>query len=74
MPAGLDQTVGDIFEAHGAGRPTDETACWTNLKPLQLTQELLGRSDEIGCNAAAHLLGRAGFRRRSLRKEASWAP
>ncbi len=67
--AGLEATVGDILEAHSAGSPTDETVRWTDLKPLELAQELLQRGYEIGRNTAAQLLERAGYRRRSLRKE-----
>lgn len=67
--AGLEETVEDILEAHSAGSPTDETVRWTDLKPMQLSQELLRRGYEIARNTAAALLDRAGYRRRSLRKE-----
>ena len=67
--AGLEETVEDILEAHSAGSPTDETVRWTDLKPMQLAQQLLQRGYEIGRNTAAALLDRAGYRRRSLRKE-----
>jgi hypothetical protein len=67
--AGLEARVGDILEAHSAGSPTEETVRWTDLKPLELAQELLQRGYEIGRNTAAQLLERAGYRRRSLRKE-----
>jgi hypothetical protein len=67
--AGLERTVGDILEGHSAGSPTDETVRWTDLKPMQLAQELFARGYAIGRNTAARLLDRAGYRRRSLRKE-----
>lgn len=67
--AGLEETVEDILEAHSAGSPTNETVRWTDLKPMQLSQELLRRGYEIARNTAAALLDRAGYRRRSLRKE-----
>jgi len=67
--AGLEEMVEDILEAHSAGSPTDERVRWTDLKPMQLAQELLHRGYEIGRNTAATLLDRAGYRRRSLRKE-----
>jgi hypothetical protein len=67
--AGLEATAEYILEAHSAGSPTDENVRWTDLKPLQLAQELVSRGFEIGRNTAAKLLDRAGYRRRSLRKE-----
>jgi hypothetical protein len=67
--AGLEETVEDILEAHSAGSPTDETVRWTDLKPMDLAQELFQRGYEVGRNAAATLLDRAGYRRRSLCKE-----
>jgi hypothetical protein len=67
--AGLEQTFEDILEAHSAGSPTDPSVVWTDLKPMQLAGELLRHGFEIGRNTAARLLERAGFRRRSLRKE-----
>jgi hypothetical protein len=67
--AGLEQTFEDILEAHSAGSPTDPSVVWTHLKPMQLAGELLRRGFEIGRNTAARLLERAGYRRRSLRKE-----
>lgn len=67
--AGLEEALEEVLEAHSAGSPTDETVRWTDLKPLQLAQELLARGFEIGRNTAAKLLDRAGYRRRSLRKE-----
>ncbi len=67
--AGLERTVGDILEGHSAGSPTDGTVRWTDLKPMQLAQELLARGYAISRNTAARLLDRAGYRRRSLRKE-----
>ena len=66
---GLEETVEDILEAHSAGSPTDERVRWTDLKPKQLAHKLLQRGYEIGRNTAAALLDRAGYRRRSLRKE-----
>jgi hypothetical protein len=67
--AGLEETLEAVLEAHSAGSPTDEAVRWTDLKPLQLAHALLGRGFEIGRNTAAKLLARAGYRRRSLRKE-----
>lgn len=67
--AGLDETLEEILEAHSAGSPTDQSVRWTDLKPMQLAQELLQRGYEVGRNTAAKLLDRAGYRRRSLRKE-----
>jgi hypothetical protein len=54
---------------YSAGSPTDENVRWTDLKPLQLAEELVRRGFEIGRNSAAKLLDRAGYRRRCLRKE-----
>ena len=42
---------------------------WTDLKPLQLAQQLLEHGIEVSRNTAAALLDRAGFRRRALCKE-----
>jgi hypothetical protein len=67
--AGLEETLQEILEAHSAGSPTDEAVRWTDLKPRQLAQRLLERGYEIGRNSAAKWLARAGYRRRSLRKE-----
>jgi hypothetical protein len=67
--AGLERTFEDILEAHSAGSPTDPSVIWTDLKPMQLAGELFRRGFEIGRNTAARLLERAGYRRRSLRKE-----
>lgn len=67
--AGLETMAEAILEAHSAGSPTDERVRWTDLKPLQLAQELGSRGYEVCRNTAAKLLDRAGFRRRSLRKE-----
>jgi hypothetical protein len=67
--AGLEQTFEDILEAHSAGSPTDPSVVWTDLKPMQLAGELLRHGYEVGRNTAARLLKRAGYRRRSLRKE-----
>jgi hypothetical protein len=66
---GLEETVEVILEAHSAGSPTDENVRWTDLKPMRLAKELLHRGYEVGRNTAAKLLDRAGYRRRSLRKE-----
>lgn len=65
----LERTVADLLEGHSAGSPTDETVRWTDLKPLQLAHALLERGYEVSRNTAAQLLERAGYRRRSLRKE-----
>jgi len=51
---GLEEVVDERLEAHNAGSPTDEAVRWTDLKPVQLAQQVLTR---------------AGYRRRSLRKE-----
>jgi hypothetical protein len=67
--AGLEQTCEDILEAHSAGSPTDPNLRWTDLKPMQLADELVERGYEIGRNTAAKLLDQFGYRRRSLRKE-----
>ncbi len=67
--AGLEQAFDDVLEAHSAGSPTDPSVFWTDLKPMQLAGELLRRGFAIGRNTAAKLLKRAGYRRRSLRKE-----
>jgi hypothetical protein len=67
--AGLEQAFDDVLEAHSAGSPTDPDVVWTDLKPMQLAGELLRRGFAIGRNTAAKLLERAGYRRRSLRKE-----
>jgi hypothetical protein len=66
---GLEEMVEDILEARIAGSPTDERVRWTDLKPMQLAQELLHCGYAISRNTAATLLDRAGYRRRSLRKE-----
>jgi len=67
--AGLEETFEDILEAHSAGSPTDPDVRWTDLKPMQLADELVERGYEIGRNTAAKLLEQSGYRRRSLRKE-----
>ena len=67
--AGLEQAFEAILEAHSAGSPTDPSVVWTDLKPMQLAGELLRRGFEVGRHTAAKLLERAGYRRRSLRKE-----
>lgn len=66
---GLKQSFEDILAAHSAGSPTDPRVVWTDLKPMQLVAELLRRGFAIGRNTAAKLMKRAGYRRRSLRKE-----
>jgi hypothetical protein len=66
---GLEETVEVVLEAHSAGSPTEESVRWTDLKPMQLAKELFERGYEVGRNTAATLLERAGYRRRSLRKE-----
>jgi len=45
--------VDEVLEAHSAGSPTDEAVRWTDLEPVQLSQQVLAG---------------AGYRRRSLRK------
>jgi hypothetical protein len=65
----LEATLEEVLEAHSAGSPTDERVRWTDLKPQQLSRELLQRGIEVSRNTAAALLDRAGFRRRALRKE-----
>ncbi|WP_295430852.1 ISAzo13 family transposase [uncultured Thiodictyon sp.] len=72
--AGLTETVDDILEAHSADSPTDPDVRWTDLKPLQLAQELGQRGYPISRNTAAHLLDDAGFRPRALRKELITGP
>jgi hypothetical protein len=67
--AGLEQTFKEILEAHSAGSPTDPNVRWTDLKPMQLADELVERGYEIGRNTAAKLLDESGYRRRALRKE-----
>jgi hypothetical protein len=67
--AGLEDAFQDILEAHSAGSPTDPDVRWTDLKPMQLADELVECGYEIGRNTAAKLLEQAGYRRRSLRKE-----
>jgi hypothetical protein len=67
--AGLEHAFEDVLEAHSAGSPTDPRVVWTDLKPMQLAGELLRRGFEVGRHTAAKLLERAGYRRRSLRKE-----
>lgn len=67
--AGLEAVAEHILEAHSAGSPTDETVRWTDLRPLQLAQELGRFGYEMCRNTAAKLLDWAGYRRRSLRKE-----
>ncbi len=54
---------------HHPGSPSDETVRWTELKPVPLTQQLLARGYEVSRNTVVRLLKRAGYRRRSLRKE-----
>lgn len=67
--AGLEHAFEDVLEAHSAGSPTDPSVFWTDLKPMQLAGELVRRGFEVGRHSAAKLLERAGYRRRSLRKE-----
>ena len=45
--------VDEVLEAYSAGSPTDEAVRWTDLEPVQLSQQVLAG---------------AGYRRRSLRK------
>jgi len=66
---GLQDAFEDILEAHSAGSPTDPDIRWTDLKPMQLADELFECGYEISRNSAAKLLDQAGYRRRSLRKE-----
>jgi len=33
--------VDEVLEAHSAGSPTDEAVRWTDLKPVQLAQQVL---------------------------------
>jgi hypothetical protein len=65
----LASTLHEVLDARSAGSPTDERVRWTDLKPLQLAQELLDHGFSICRNTAAALLERAGFRRRALCKE-----
>jgi hypothetical protein len=65
----LQSVLHEVLEAHSAGSPTDERVRWTDLKPMQLAQELIARGIDVSRNTAAALLDRAGFRRRALRKE-----
>jgi hypothetical protein len=65
----LEPILHEVLDEHSAGSPTDERVRWSDLKPLQLAQELGERGFEISRNTAARLLERAGFRRRALRKE-----
>lgn len=65
----LAAVVQEVLEARSAGSPTDERIRWTDLKPLQLAQEVAGHGMVISRNTAARLARHAGFRRRSLRKE-----
>ena len=67
--AGLEEAFEDILEAHSAGSPTDPDIRWTDLKPMQVADELVESGYEISRNTAAKLLEQAGYRRRSLRKE-----
>ncbi|WP_243448291.1 hypothetical protein [Candidatus Thiosymbion oneisti] len=46
---GLEETLGDVLEAHSAGSPTDETVRWTDLKPVQLAQQVLVRARPPSC-------------------------
>ncbi|QQO55768.1 MAG: hypothetical protein N838_22865 [Thiohalocapsa sp. PB-PSB1] len=38
------ETLHEVLEAHSAGSPTDTGVRWTDLKPMQLAQELNGRA------------------------------
>jgi hypothetical protein len=67
--AGLEEAFEDILEAHSAGSPTDPDIRWTDLKPMQLADELVECGYEISRNTAAKLLEESGYRRRALRKE-----
>lgn len=62
------ETLHEVLEAHSAGSPTDTGVRWTDLKPMQLAQELSEQGVRICRNTAAAWLHQAGFRRRSLRK------
>ncbi|ESQ15836.1 MAG: hypothetical protein N838_07515 [Thiohalocapsa sp. PB-PSB1] len=64
----LAETLHEVLEAHSAGSPTDPDVRWTDLKPMQLAQELSEQGVRICRNTAAAWLHQAGFRRRSLRK------
>ena len=72
--AGLEDAFEDILEAHSAGSPTDPDIRWTDLKPMQVADELVECGYEISRNTAAKLLEQAGYRRRSLRKELITGP
>jgi len=71
---GLEAMAEHILEAHSAGSPTNENVRWSDLKPLQLAQELSRFGYEMCRNTAAKLLDWAGYRRRSLRKELITGP
>ena len=65
----LAVTLHEVLEAHSAASPTDERVRWSDLKPMQLAQELVEQGVTICRNTAAAWLEQAGFRRRALRKE-----
>jgi hypothetical protein len=66
---GLEEALEEVLQAHSAGRPTDPTVVWTDLKPAPLAAELTARGFALCPNTAADLLDEAGFRRRALAKE-----
>ena len=72
--AGLEEAFEDILEAHSAGSPTDPDIRWTDLKPMQVADELVECGYEVSRNTAAKLLEQAGYRRRALRKELITGP
>jgi len=45
---GLEEVVDEVLEAHSAGSPTDEAVRWTDLKPVQLAQQVLARAGTGG--------------------------
>jgi hypothetical protein len=58
---GLEAMAEHILEPHSAGSLTDENVRWTDLKPLQLAQELSRFGYEMCRNTAAKLLNWPGI-------------
>ena len=65
----MKESLEEVLEAHSAGSQTDEAVRWTDLKSVQLAQQVFVREYQISRNSAVKLLVGAGYRRRSLRKE-----
>jgi len=49
----LKESLEEVLEAHSAGSQTDEAVRWTDLKSVQLAQQVFVREYQISRNSAA---------------------